>query len=293
MREPPSILVLTKNEERNIGACLKHLSFSDDIVVLDSHSTDRTCEIAAEFPSVRVVKRVFDTEYRQRNYGLHEVPYKHRWLYICDADERVTDALRDELLAVCSDPAEKRVAFRVRYKNMFFGKWIKHSSGYPVWLVRLFRPEKVRYEVRQTNVHPIIDGAVGELRGHFEHYSFESGLRRWFEKHNYYSDREAMEAVAVRAKGMPRLKQLFDNDPIVRRRAIKNMSFFLPMRGVMRYFFDTIGRLGILDGHVGLRYTTMISMYEHWIEVKVREHEHSWTDKTNKVARELLAREHE
>jgi glycosyltransferase involved in cell wall biosynthesis len=293
MRTPPSILVLTRNEERNIGACLDNLSFSDDIVVLDSLSTDRTREIAASRPNVRVVERAFDTEYLQRNYGLHEIPYKHPWLYVCDADERITPELREELISVCSNPNETNVAFRVRYKNMFFGKWIRHSSGYPVWLVRLFRPERVRYEVRQTNVHPIIDGPVGELKGHFEHYSFESGLRRWFEKHNYYSDREAMEAVAVRARGLPPLRQLFDKDPIVRRRTIKNLSFFLPWRGVMRYFFDTFFRLGLLDGHVGLRYTTMISMYEHWIEVKIREQERSWTERTNEVARELLAREHE
>jgi glycosyltransferase involved in cell wall biosynthesis len=290
----PSVLILTRNEEKNIRACLENVgAFSDDIVVLDSHSTDRTCEIASAFPHVRVVQRKFDTEYLQRNFGLHEVPYKHPWLYVCDADERVTPELRDELMAVARNAGETRVAFRVRYKNMFFGKWIKHSSGYPVWLVRLFRPEKVRYEVRQTNVHPIIDGPVGELSGHFEHYSFESGLRRWFEKHNYYSDREAMEAVSVRKHGLPRLAQLFNKDPIVRRRAVKNMSFFLPWRGVFRYLFDAVGRMGVLDGPVGLRYTTMISMYEHWIEVKVREHEHAWHDRTNEVARKLLAKEQE
>src|SRR5438094_8159392 len=85
--EPPSVLLLTKNEELNIEACLQGLEFSDDIVVLDSFSSDRTVEIARTFPNVRVIQRVFDIEWRQRNYGLQDIPYKHPWVYICDTDE--------------------------------------------------------------------------------------------------------------------------------------------------------------------------------------------------------------
>src|SRR5438045_2050476 len=102
--EPPSILVLTRNEERNIASCLGSLAFSDDIVVLDSYSTDRTVEIARSFPNVRVIQRAFDTEYLQRNYGLHEISYKHRWLYVCVADETVPDELVREMLARNNDP---------------------------------------------------------------------------------------------------------------------------------------------------------------------------------------------
>src|SRR5215207_1257021 len=83
--EPPSVVVLTRNEEANIATCLRGLSFTDDVVVLDSDSTDRTVEIARQFPNVRVVRREFDTEYKQRNFSLHGIEYKHPWLYICDA----------------------------------------------------------------------------------------------------------------------------------------------------------------------------------------------------------------
>src|SRR6266536_6534387 len=86
---PPSVVILTLNEEHNIADCLRALSFTDDIVLVDSHSTDRTVEIAESFPNVRVYRRTFDTEYKQRNFALHEVEYKHDWVYICDADERV------------------------------------------------------------------------------------------------------------------------------------------------------------------------------------------------------------
>jgi glycosyltransferase involved in cell wall biosynthesis len=287
--EPPSVLILTRNEERNIAPCLERLAFSDDIVVLDSCSTDRTREIAAAFPNVRVIERPFDTEYKQRNFGLHEISYKHKWVYICDADERVPPQLRDEVLRVVNDGDSPNVAYRVRYKNMFFGRWIKRSSSYPVWLIRLVRPEKVRYEVRHTNVHPIVDGSLGQLREHFEHYSFAAGLRRWFEKHNYYSGREALEAMRVRRADLPRLRNLLSPDPLVRRRTFKNLSFFMPCRGGMRFLFDAILRMGFLDGLPGLRYTTMISMYEHWIELKMMEQVQSWEQRTDAKAHSMVA----
>src|SRR5262245_33410121 len=81
----PSVLVLTKDEEVNIRACLESLRFSDDIVVLDSHSTDRTCEIAREFPNVRVVQRKFDTWSKHSNWALENIRFKHPWVYYSDA----------------------------------------------------------------------------------------------------------------------------------------------------------------------------------------------------------------
>src|SRR5437899_2628549 len=120
--EPPSVLILTRNEETNIRACIDALAFSDDVVVLDSQSTDRTRELAAVYPNVRVIQRTFDTEYMQRNFGLHEIPYKHPWLYVCDADERVTPELQAHIMAAVNDRASTNVAYRMRYHNMFFGR---------------------------------------------------------------------------------------------------------------------------------------------------------------------------
>src|SRR5207249_2857785 len=119
--ELPSILVLTKDEEVNIASCLATLAFSDDIVVLDSFSTDRTVDIAQSFPNVRVVQRSFDTEYVQRNFGLHQIEYKHPWLYVCDADETVPPELAAEIVQRINDPLARHAAYRLRYKNMFMG----------------------------------------------------------------------------------------------------------------------------------------------------------------------------
>lgn len=290
-RGVPSVLILTKDEETNIAECIRSASFSDDIVVLDSFSTDRTVEIARSFPNVRVVQRVFDTEYKQRNYGFEEITYKHPWVYICDADERIPDDLRDEILGVAGTPLAQQphAAYRMRYKNFFLGRWIKRSSGYPVWVIRLVRPELVRYEKRATNVHPIVQGTTGSLRAHFHHYSFSSGLKRWFLKHNFYSDREALEAVAVRRQGMLKAGTLWSADPMVRRRTLKNLAFFLKVRALWRFIFHYALRLGFLDGAAGLHYCAMISMYEYWIEMKIIEQEHQWRKKTERVVSRRLA----
>jgi glycosyltransferase involved in cell wall biosynthesis len=286
---PVSILILTRNEETNIHACLAQFSFSNDVVVLDSFSTDRTMEIAKRFPNVRVIQRHFDTEYKQRNYGLHDIEYKHPWVYICDADERVPTDLVQEISARVADSPPDTVAYRLRYKNMFLGKWIKHASSYPVWVIRLVRPAKVTYEVRETNVHPIAEGTVGELKHHFIHFSFNAGLNRWFEKHNFYSTREALEGVKVRKEGIPSPGLLMNKDPMLRRRALKNLSYFLIGRSVWRFLHGYIVRGGFLDRTAGFHYCMMISTYEYWIELKMREQASQWPDRTTQLATRLLA----
>ncbi|MDB5321134.1 MAG: hypothetical protein JWN40_2765 [Phycisphaerales bacterium] len=284
-----SVVILTRNEEHNIAECLRELSFSDDVVVVDSFSTDRTLEIATSFPNVRVYQREFDTEYKQRNFALHGVEYKHDWVYICDADERVpTDLARELIETIRTAPADT-AAYRLRYKNMYLGRWIKHASSYPVWIIRLVRPRRVTYEVRETNVHPIVEGAVGELKSHFVHYSFNAGLARWFTKHNYYSTREAMEGVRIRQKRRPSLRSFWNRDPMVRRRAMKNWSYFLIGRGFFRFVHLYVVKLGFLDGAAGFHYCMMIAMYEYWIELKMSELESNWQAATNRTTTRLLA----
>jgi glycosyltransferase involved in cell wall biosynthesis len=285
-----SVVILTKNEEINIGDCLAGLAFSDDIVVLDSGSTDRTVQIAQKYANVRIVYRAFDTEYVQRNFGLSDIQYKNAWVYICDADERVPDDLRSELVKTAADDGQGHAAFRLRYKNYFLGRWIRRSSGYPVWIIRMVKPDLVRYEVRATNVHPIVQGTTGELKSHFLHFSFNTGLRRWFEKHNFYSDREADEAVRVRAHGFRASLSPAIRDPMGRRRAAKNLSFFLIARGLWRFLYHYVVRLGVLDGSAGVHYCAMISMYEYWIELKIRERERSWRERTEATVLRLLGR---
>ena len=271
-RIPISICILTRNEEANIAACLKQFDFAGDVVVLDSNSTDQTRQIAERFDNVRVFVREFDSEHRQRNFSLKEIPYRHPWLYICDADERIDDVLKRELSEVAARGEEDpHNGYRVRYKNMFMGRWIRYASAYPVWLVRLVRPKFAVYEQRETNVHAVVDGSVGELQGHFLHYSFSTGLFHWFSKHNFYSGREAVEGCRVLREQRVRANDLFTADPMQRRRALKNLSFHLSPRGMWRFLYSVVWCGGWRDGMPGLLYCLMISMYEQWIEMKMGE----------------------
>lgn len=288
-RSSVSILVLTKDEELNIADCLSCFGFTDDVVVLDSFSSDRTVEIARKFPNVRVFQRRFDNWSAHSNWALCNIPFKYSWVYYSDADERMPADLREEIIEKVNDSAREHVAYRLRYKNMFLGRWIRRGGIYPVWILRLFKPDKVRYEDREVNAHPVVDGSLGELSSHFIHFSFNKGLVSWFRKHNSYSQMEAHEAARVVRLGLKsQVRMLFGGDKAIRRRAIKNLSFFFPVRGFVRFFYMYVLRLGFLDGAPGFHYAAMIAMYEYWIELKLTEHRKQWRVRNDGLAATML-----
>lgn len=289
-KEPPSVLILTKNEDVNIEACLETLTWSDDIVVFDSYSSDKTVELAKKFPNVRVIQRKFDTWSRHSNWALDHIPWTHRWVYYSDADERVTPELRDEIIRVSNQADQPHTAFRLRYKNMFMDRWIRRGGLYPVWIIRLFLHDKVRYEDREVNAHPVVDGSLGDLNEHFIHYSFNKGLLPWFTKHNSYSDMESREAVRIIEQGMfwSRVRQLFSNAKGARRRGLKDLSFYIRARFFVRFLYMYVFRLAFLDMKAGFHYAVMISLYEYWIELKIQEQRRSWKKRTEDTVLSLL-----
>ncbi|HRJ50147.1 MAG TPA: glycosyltransferase family 2 protein, partial [Phycisphaerales bacterium] len=288
--EPPSILILTKDEEINIEACLDTLTFSDDIVVFDSYSSDRTLELARRYPNVRVIQRRFDTWSRHSNWALEHITWKHPWVYYSDADERLPADLRDEIIRRCNRPDGEEVAFRLRYKNMFMERWLRHGGIYPVWIIRLFKPDMIRYEMRDVNPHPVPRGPMGDLDHDFIHYSFNKGLIPWFTKHNSYSTMEGTEAAKVVQTSLwSHVRNLRNPSPVLKRRALKNITFYLPFRGGVRFLYMYVARLGFLDRDAGFQYALMISMYEYWIEVKIKEIKRRWASRTTHLEHRLMA----
>lgn len=264
-----SVLIMTLNEEKNLPACLASLDWCDDIVVLDSYSTDATVEIARA-AGARVYQREHDTESHQRTYGLKEIEYKYAWVYTPDADEVTPPDLRDEMLAIARDQQRPESAFRIRYKNMFMGRWIKHSSLYPTWITRLVRPDRVRYE-RDAHSRCLTEGPEGRLNAHFIHYSFNKGMNAWYEKHNRYSSSEARETVtSLREKRVP-WRDVLSGVPEVRRRALKEMSMRLPFRPTARFLYMYVLRGGFLDGKEGYHYCRLLAAYEYMIVIKTEE----------------------
>ncbi|MFN5495296.1 MAG: glycosyltransferase family 2 protein [bacterium] len=262
-----SILILTLNEETNIGACLDSLAGFDDIVVFDSVSKDKTVEIAVA-KGARIVERPFDNWAAHQNWAMDNIDFKHGWVFYLDADERMTPELRDEILAIARDSARPEVAYYCGRKNFFLGKWIRHAMP-PGMIMRFFKPKKIRFE-RLVNPVPVIDGPHGYLRHFFEHYNFSKGLTEWFDKHNKYSLFEAMEGMKLREKPVG-LGALFSGDRFERRRALKELSFRMPLRPLVKFLYMYVLKLGFLDGRAGYTYCKLQSMYEYMIVVKMRE----------------------
>ncbi len=263
-----SVLIMTLNEEANLQACLDSVSWSDDIVVLDSFSDDRTVEIARA-AGVRVYQRKYDNEADHRTFSLKQIEFKNRWVYTPDADELTPDDLRDEMLAIAADPERPEVLFRARYKNMFMGRWIRHSSLYPTWITRFVRPDRVFWE-RHIHARCVGDGPSGELKAHFLHYSFNKGMQAWYDKHNKYSSTEAELSREMLENGIS-WSGLFSRDPNRRRRTLKEISYRLPMRPFLRFLYMYLWRGGFLDGWQGYAYCRLLASYEYMIVIKIAE----------------------
>lgn len=259
-----SVLILTLNEEINIGACLDCLSWCDDVVVFDSLSTDRT-RVIAEERGIRVVSRAFDNWSAHQNWAVTNIEFRHPWVLYLDADERCSPELRDDVLSRTSAAAPE-AAFRIRRKDIFMGRWLKHAQLYPSWFVRLFRPQRIRYE-RLVNPVAVVDGPIGELAGHIIHYPFSHGVSHWVARHNRYSDMEALEAAKVRDNRLPS-GALWSRDPNERRRALKDIFFQLPARPLVKFLYYYAWRRGFLDGRAGFTYATLQAFYEYLISCK-------------------------
>lgn len=263
-----SVLILTLNEEINLPVCMESVSWSDDIVVLDSFSTDRTVEIAKEF-GARVIQRKFDNWAAHQNWAVDNIEFKYPWVFYIDADERCDAKLKEELLN--DDPErENYCAYQVRRKDYFMGKWLKHAQFYPTWITRVFKPDKIRYE-RLVNPIALVEGKTGQLQGHLIHYPFSHGISHWFEKHNNYSSHEAVETLKDLDHGAIDYKGLLSSDPVRRRIALKHLSFRMPGRPFMKFAYMYLLRAGFLDGRAGLTYCTLQAIYEYMICCKVKE----------------------
>jgi len=264
-----SIFIQTLNEEQNLPICLESVSFSDDIVVLDSFSSDQT-ESIARSAGARFFQRTYDGRASNQNWAVENIEFKYPWVYYTDADEVVTPALRDEILRVISEKNREEVVYRLRFKNMFMGKWNRRSSIYPTWVPRLFRPQFIRWD-RGANPVPIINGKEGFLEEHFLHYSFNKGMAAWFEKHNKYSNYEAFETLKELNNKTLRFRDFFSSSVAERRQALKKLSFRVPARPLAKFFYMYFFRGGFLDGRAGFHYCLLQSFYDYMISIKVKE----------------------
>lgn len=264
-----SILILTKNEQQDLPGCLQSVSWSDDVHVYDSMSTDNTLAIAQRFGAT-VTQRPFDNWAAHQNWGLQNIPFKHSWVFYIDADERMTPELVLAVQAAVAS-AKDEVAYRVQRRDFFIGTWLKHVQTSSFYM-RLFRPEKMRYE-RLVNPISIADGPVGDIKGYLDHFPFSKGIGHWIDRHNGYSRFEAQQIVSNRQAGkkFSWLKAFSAKDFHERRYHQKELFYRLPFRPLVKFLLLYVGKRGFLDGHAGFSYAMLQSIYEYFIVLKVRE----------------------
>jgi len=267
-----SIYILTYNEETEIAACIESALLSDDVVVVDSFSSDRTVEVAQRYP-VRVVQHRFESHGRQRTWMLQSVPVKHEWVYILEADERMTPELFQECLTAMQ--SQEYVGYYVAERVMFMGQWIRRSTQYPRYQMRLFQRDRVWFDDSGHTESEVCDGPTGFLKETYPHYTCGKGLSRWIDKHNRYSTDEAQETLKQLETGTVKWQDLFfGQSEVERRRALKDLSLRLPFRPLIRFFYMYFLLGGILDGRAGFAWCTLQAFYEYLILLKAWEIKH-------------------
>ncbi len=232
-----SAVLIVKNEEKNIEACLGTLGFAHEIVVVDSGSTDRTVELARA-KGARVTVRAFDDFASQKNYAVSLA--LHPWVFSIDADERVSAALAEEIRRVIRDP-KARDAYAVLRLTNFFGRDFQASGLQDDAPVRLFKRGKAKFE---NPVHEVVrvDGRIGRLKIPLYHRSFQT-IKEHLTKLQHYTEVEAQMGVAPKSK-------------------IGFTHFF--GRPFYRFFSIYVLKLGFRDGKEGFIYAVLSGYYE-WV----------------------------
>lgn len=225
-RAPLSAVVITRNAASQLDACLVSLAFADEILVVDSESTDETVALA-EARGARVIRKREWLGYgKQKQFAVDNA--KHDWVLCLDADERVSEELRAAILTELEAP--RGYVYSMPRCNRFMGRWLRHGEGYPDWNTRLFHRAHARWSTDQVHENVLTTDSVYRLGGDLLHDSAET-LERYLEKQNLYT---TLQAQLLAAEG---------------RRANSLHMLFSP---VVRFLKFYVFRLGFLDGVAGL-----------------------------------------
>ena len=280
MKIPLSVLIPVKNEIYNIEECIRSADFADEIVVVDSHSTDGTQEVA-EKSGAKVIEFDWNGQFpKKKNWALESVKWKHDWIMILDADERITPELSGEISEAII--ADKFSGYYINRCFMFMGGWLKHCGYYPSWNLRLFKHNLGRYERvdvsgdtgsgdNEVHEHIVLQGKTGYLKNDMLHYAYPS-IDVWVEKHNRYSNWEAKVLSEIKKKGgSERLSAKLFGNVLERKRWIKNITFNMPFRPTLRFLYHYIWRCGFRDGYRGWVFCRLLAWYEFVSIAKNRE----------------------
>jgi glycosyltransferase involved in cell wall biosynthesis len=278
-RAPLSVLVPVKNEAANLRDCLASVSFAQEIVVVDSGSTDGT-QVIAEAAGARVIQFAWNGKLpRKKNWALENVPWQHQWVLIIDADERITPELEREIRrAICRGDVD---GFYLNRRFWFLDGWINHCGYFPSWNLRLFRHRLGRYEQiaigndipsgdNEVHEHVLLNGRVEYLPIPMEHYAFPD-IATFVEKHDRYSSWEAAARTKLYSGREKSLRSKPFGSGLERKRWLRNLATRAPFRPGLRFLYHYVWRQGFRDGCRGWVLCRLLAWYERSIVVKERE----------------------
>jgi glycosyltransferase involved in cell wall biosynthesis len=263
-------IILTFNEENNIGPAIESLNWVDDLIVVDSYSTDATIQNARLYrPDVRIFQNRFVDFGHQRNWALERCNPKHQWVLFLDADERSTLAFESAVKCTLGKNTEN-VGYYLTYRNIFLGRWLKRSTFYPSWQLRLLKLGHVTYRPEGHGQREITSGPLGRIDTPYDHFPFDNGLECWLAKHNHYSSKECDLIEQLRREPL-RIIDGFSQDPLRRRRFMKRIAARVWFRPIVRFFYTYLFRGGFLDGMPGYIYCRLMAQYEFQLWAKLKE----------------------
>lgn len=265
-------VILTLNEADNIAACLGSLGWVEDIILLDSGSTDGTVDRARRARSdLRVFEHHFEDFGAQRNWALDHCQPRHEWVFFVDADERINADCEQAIRERLGEPGEAG-GFYLCARNFFLGRWIKRSTFYPSWQVRLVRQDRVRFEKMGHGQTAVSESPFEFIAAPYDHYPLSKGVAEWIERHNRYSTQEAGLIDALSRESVS-LAALFSSSDLRRRQALKRLAArFLILRPILMFLYAYLFRLGFLDGRAGLVFCCLRAAHEVGNVAKVFEY---------------------
>jgi glycosyltransferase involved in cell wall biosynthesis len=224
-KAPLSVIIPCFNEEAMIAECLESVQFADEILVVDSFSTDKTVEIARRH-ATRVVQHEFWSHGAQNNWAVPQA--KHPWVLVVDADERVTPELAQEIRTILRGPS--RHGYEIRRRNFFLGREIRHGTWGSDYVLRLYHRDRGRYQERHVHSRVELDGRPGRCRGTMLHDTYRS-LDDYARKIHRFSRGGALNE---------------------HERGKRGSAWKIFAHGVSRFFKTYLLKLGFLDGAEGL-----------------------------------------
>ncbi len=285
-----AVIILTYNEELHIRRCLENVKvFAKEIYIIDSFSTDKTLEIASEYPTVTILQHKWENNHaKQFNWGLNNSPIKAKWVLRLDADEYLTPELIEELVNRLNNLDPKITGILFKRRHYFMGEWMKRGI-YPVKLLRCFQYGKGHCEQRLMDEHiQLLEGEYIDLKNDF----IDENLNNlsWFcQKHINYAIREAADLLDIEYQlngSVKEKNQLNISQQALQKRRLKHKYAKQPLfiRSFAYFLYRYIGKGAFLEGSVGFIWTFMQCWwYRTLVDAKVMEIKNKCKDDKNKI----------